>query len=64
MNVKIAVMYSGWKEILMKNKKCVLCGREYDESNGYGVCLQCEEGVDEDNRECHKSSATHKGDQK
>ena len=27
-------------------KKCVCCGCEYTESNGYGYCLSCEDGID------------------
>jgi len=45
---------------MSKLKRCVVCGREYHESNGYGYCFSCEEGMDPDTRECHLPVGTKK----
>lgn len=35
-------------------KKCIICGKSYTESNGYGVCLFCENGIDIKERDIYR----------
>ena len=45
-------------------KKCVTCGREYKESNGYGVCFQCDESINHNEREIHYQAIKKKRGEK
>ena len=52
-----STLYSTYSIKIVENTpmKCACCGREYHESNGYGLCLSCEE-ADHNERECHRST--------